>query len=180
MKVEETPNPENPLSFDLPKLLKRGGEANLQIDWNLEEISTTYSEAHQLGGELRAEASGDKVVVSGELNLGWSGPCRRCLDTTDGVDTLAVSEIYETDSTDGETFEIPQNQILDLRPMLQELILLALPLTPLCSHDCRGPIPEEYPAGSPDTQSEEHGIDPPIDPRWEALGALTFEEKESN
>tara|TARA_Y100001970_G_scaffold214255_1_gene261986 strand:+ start:3103 stop:3645 length:543 start_codon:yes stop_codon:yes gene_type:complete len=180
MKVEETYNPEDPLSFDLPKLLKRGGAATLQIDWNLQEISTTYSEAHHLGGELRADASGDKVVVSGELNLGWSGPCRRCLDITSGVDDLEVSEIYEPDYTDGETFEIPLNQILDLRPMLQELILLALPLTPLCSHDCRGPIPEEYPAGSPGSQGAEQNIDPPIDPRWEALGALTFEEKESN
>ena len=64
--------------------------------------------------------------------------------------------------------------------MLQELILLALPLTPLCSHDCRGPLPEEYPAGSPGGQSVEQDIDPPIDPRWEALGALTFEENESH
>ena len=178
MKVEETPNPENPLCFDLPKLLKRGGTASLQVDWDLEDVSTTYSEAHHLIGELRAEASGDKVVVSGDLNLGWGGPCRRCLETTRGVDELAVSEIYETDSTDGETFEIPLNQILDLRPMLQELMLLALPLTPLCSYDCRGPIPEEYPARSPGSQGTEQDIDPPIDPRWEALGALTFEQKE--
>ena len=178
--MEEAPNLENPLCFDLPKLLKRGGAASLQIDWDLEDVSTTYSEAHHLRGELRVDASGDKVVVSGELNLGWGGPCRRCLETTRGVDELAVSEIYESDSTDGETFEIPLNQILDLRPMLQELILLALPLTPLCSHDCRGPIPEEYPAGSPGGQGVEQDIDPPIDPRWEALGALTFEENESH
>ena len=72
------------------------------------------------------------------------------------------------------------DQILDLRPMLQEQILLALPLTPLCSDDCQGPIPEEYPARSKSQQEGNHNLDPPIDPRWEALGSLTVEAEEIN
>ena len=97
-----------------------------------------------------------------------------------GDNDLIISEIYERDSTEGETFELPMDQILDLRPMLQEQILLTLPLTPLCSDNCQGPIPEEYPARSESQQEGNHNLDPPIDPRWEALGSLTFEEEEVN
>ena len=180
MKVAPTPNQEDSLCYDLPKLFTRDGSVALPVAWNLKNLSTSYSEAQHLGGELRAEASGEKIVVSGELCLTWSGPCRRCLETTNGDNDLIISEIYERDSTEGETFELPMDQILDLRPMLQEQILLALPLTPLCSEDCQGPIPEEYPARSKSQQEGNHNLDPPIDPRWEALGSLTFEEEEIN
>tara|TARA_B100001996_G_scaffold119859_1_gene90709 strand:- start:120 stop:656 length:537 start_codon:yes stop_codon:yes gene_type:complete len=178
--VAAVPKPENPLCFDLPKLFKREGRAALEIKWQLENLSTSYSEAQHLDGQLSAESSGEKIVVSGSLLLTWSGPCRRCLETTSGVSELTISEIYESDFSDGETFEIPLDQTLDLKPMLQEQILLALPLTPLCADDCKGPIPEEYPAGITSEQDGEDDTDAPIDPRWKILGTINFDEKETN
>ncbi|MEC8974328.1 MAG: DUF177 domain-containing protein [Actinomycetota bacterium] len=173
-----TPNSDFPLCFDLPKLFQKAGSASLSVDWYLEDLSTTYSKAQHLGGELRAETSGEKVLISGELLLGWEGPCRRCLEITSGVFEVEISEVYEQDPTEGETFRIPSTHTLDLKPMLSEQILLSLPLTPLCSSDCQGPIPEEYPANSAQEEQQKSGNTEQIDPRWEVLGDLIFDEKE--
>ncbi len=175
-----TPNSELPLCFDLPKLFQKAGSALLAVDWYLGDLSTTYAKAQHLGGELRAENSGEKVVVSGKLLLNWEGPCRRCLEITDGVFEVNISEIYEQNPTEGETFGIPSTQTLDLKPMLTEQILLSLPLTPLCSSDCRGPMPEEYPANGTKEEGQNSVIEERIDPRWEVLGTMTFDEKEDN
>ncbi len=172
------PNSDSPLCFDLPKLFQRTGSASLSVDWRLADLSTTYSKAQHIGGELRAETSGEKVLVSGELLLDWEGPCRRCLEITRGVFEVNISEIYEQNPTEGETFRIPSTHTLDLEPMLSEQILLSLPLAPLCSSDCQGPIPDEYPANSANEEHQNSEIVEQIDPRWEALGELTFDEKE--
>ena len=57
---------------------------------------------------------------------------------------------------------------LDLEPMARDAVLLELPLAPLCSEECLGPLPE---CGtnwnlSPAT------VPRPVDPRWSALDAL--------
>ena len=175
-----TPNPESPLCLDLPKLFQKTGSVSLAVDWDLGGLSTTYSQAQHLGGEINAETSGEKILVTGKLALSWEGPCRRCLEITEGVSGLRISEIYEKNATEGETFEIPLTQTIDLEPMLHEQVLLSLPLTPLCSSDCKGPMPEEYPASAIKESDHDANVKDKIDPRWDVLGTITFDEKEEN
>jgi len=57
-------------------------------------------------------------------------------------------------------------------------VLLALPLAPLCTEDCRGPAPELFPTrveGEGEEPEEEEGPGPISDPRWAALAELDFE-----
>ena len=178
--MTETPNSESLLCLDLPKLFQKTGSVSLAINWDLDDISTSYSQAQHLGGEISAETSGEKIIITGKLALRWEGPCRRCLETTKGVSGLHLSEIYEKNATEGETFEIPSTQTLDLKPMLHEQVLLSLPLTPLCSSDCKGPMPDEYPASAIDKSDNDASSKDKIDPRWEVLGTMTFDEKEEN
>ena len=85
---------------------------------------------------------------------------------------LGLHPTYE-----GETYELPDSDELDLGPMLVEQATLALPLAPLCDSDCPGPAPDSFPAslaseaeGSPDDEADRR------DPRWAALDELTFDE----
>jgi len=178
--VTVAPNSDSPLCLDLPKLFQKTGSVALAVNWDLGDLSTSYSQAQHLGGEINAETSGEKIVITGKLSLAWEGPCRRCLEITEGVSGLHISEIYEKNATEGETFEIPSTQTLDLKPMLYEQVLLSLPLTPLCSSDCKGPMPEEYPASAINESDDDANSEDRIDPRWEVLGTMTFDEKEEN
>jgi uncharacterized metal-binding protein YceD (DUF177 family) len=70
-------------------------------------------------------------------------------------------------------------------------VLLALPLSAVCSEACPGPDPERFPAtvertagpggdgaarAEGDAAPGEGGDEPPADPRWAALRELRFEE----
>lgn len=57
---------------------------------------------------------------------------------------------------------------LDLRPLLAEQLLLALPMKPLCRQDCRGLCPQ---CGI-DLNEQSCDCEPPVDPRLADLAAL--------
>jgi len=126
-------------------------------------------------GVLVAESMADSLSVTGSLDVTWEGDCRRCLEPTQGVTTVEVQEIYEREPTEGETYQLPTDR-LDLEPMVRELVLLGLPLAPLCRTSCPGPAPAEFPA----TVESEPDADPPIDPRWAALDQVVFDADEES
>lgn len=107
------------------------------------------------------------VSVAGTAKASWVGECRRCLEPTAGGFEVEVDETYEERFTEGETYPIHDDTI-DLEPMLRELLMLGLPLSPLCREDCVGPAPEQFPVT---VQSDVV----PLDPRWAALDALRGE-----
>jgi uncharacterized protein len=107
------------------------------------------------------------VSVTGSAKASWVGECRRCLEPTAGEFEVAIDETFEERFTEGETYPI-DGDVIDLEPMLRELLMLGLPLSPLCREDCVGPAPDQFPV----TVEAES---PPMDPRWAALDALRGE-----
>lgn len=123
-----------------------------------------------LDGTLESISEG--VVLTGTVAVPWAGSCRRCLRDITGTAAVDVREIYEADPTDGETWPMANEQI-DVGPLLHDTALLGLPLAPLCADDCRGPAPEQFPAGVADDAADaEDDVTP--DPRWAALDGLEF------
>ncbi len=123
--------------------------------------------------EGEAESISNGVVLTGTASVPWVGSCRRCLTDVSGVAGVDVREIFETEPVDGETWPLVGDQI-DIGPLLHDTALLALPLAPLCGHDCLGPAPDRFPAvpepDGPDAEVQDDG--PPRDPRWAALDDL--------
>ena len=132
--------------------------------------------------DLEAEARGAEVVVTGSVRTGWSGDCRRCLEPVVGEVDLRVHEVMAPDEPGRSTPEAGDADAYllggdeaDLEPVVRDAVLLALPLSPLCTDDCVGPDPEWLPsAGSP----LEMGDGPVGDPRWAALDVLRFDESD--
>lgn len=123
------------------------------------------------------EATGVDIVLTGTVTFPWEGDCRRCLQPVRGEVTADLREIFEAHPVDGETWPVEADAI-DLGPVLREVVLLTLPLVPLCSEDCAGPDPERFPAtveqaGDEASEPEE----PPADPRWAGLAALRFDDE---
>ncbi len=117
--------------------------------------------------DVTVESQGETVTVTGTARGRWVGECRRCLETTGGEVEIQLSEVFEPDPVEGETYPLGRDA-LDLEPLLREAFALALPLAPLCDEACAGPDPEAHPVGTEDAG-------PPADDRWSALDSLRFE-----
>jgi len=165
------------LVIDIPNLFQRTGSLEqVECQWNPPEIVTSYSSAEALVGTLNVEALTEKIAVSGNIDLHWVGPCRRCLEEAKGITQIFIQEIFEHNAAEGETFEFPLGEKLDLKPMLAEQTLLSLPLAPLCSDACEGPMDTEFPIDSKQNQTNDREHNYKKDPRWAALDVLKFDD----
>ena len=131
------------------------------------ELSTSgvpATEAVEL--TLVLESIPEALTVTGSIRTRWSGECRRCLEVCSGALAIELRAVFEATPEEGETYAL-SGESVDLEPAVREAILLELPLAPLCSDDCRGPVPEAFDDGDGDESAR-----PPVDPRWAALDAL--------
>jgi uncharacterized protein len=126
--------------------------------------------------DLRLESVTEGVLVTGMVTAPLTGQCGRCLDPiTDEID-VSVCELFAyPDSVTDETTEEDEvhrtdGEYLDVEPMVRDVVVLALPWTPLCRPDCAGLCPtcgqrlDDLPAG--------HAHET-LDPRWAALARFT-------
>lgn len=131
--------------------------------------------------DLVLESMPSAVAANGTVDFEWVGECRRCLKEVHGRSQAEVHEVFEVHPTPDETFPI-EGSTIDLEPVVREAVLLRLPLAPLCGPDCRGPVPEEFPARpAGELEAEDAADDADAeggrrDPRWSALDALQFDD----
>ena len=126
-----------------------------------------------LDAEVMAMAGG--VEVTGTVGFDWWGECRRCLDDVHGHSDVEFREVAQREPVDEDVYEI-DGDLLDLQPLVRELVLANLPLAPLCAEDCSGPDPDRFPTTTEEAEeaaAAEAG--PAPDPRWSALDELRFE-----
>ena len=167
----------NPWVVDLRELGRRAGSL-LEFErtvpapagWKLELIGVPEGAPIEL--RLRLEAVMEGVLVSGEVDVPLAGSCARCLEPMEDSLELDLQELfaYEGSTTEATSEEDEVRHVvgdrLDLEPMVRDAVVLALPLSPVCSDDCRGLCVEcgrrldDLP---PDHSHEVR------DPRWAAL-----------
>lgn len=104
----------------------------------------------------------------------WEGECRRCLRPVGGELRCEVRELYrprppgEPPDQDEETYPL-RGEMLDLRPLIRDAVLLELPIAPLCRPDCEGLCPT---CGADLNEGDCDCAPPSADPRWAALDVL--------
>lgn len=121
------------------------------------------------------------ILVQGALQAALDATCSRCLnDFTAPLEFELEEEFFPTvDIWTGASLNAPEdfdgfpirgNHVIDLTDAVQQSIILAQPLAPVCREQCAGLCPEcghDQNLGAcgcrPDTS----------DPRWAALAALT-------
>lgn len=135
----------------------------------LESAEVTATELHI---DLQLEFAGEELIAQGAIKVDWNGPCRRCLEQQDGTSAVETREIFQRKPIEGETYYLDENEV-DLEPMVREVVLLNLPVAPLCSADCAGPDPDRFPTSV--VADEDSDAEPPADPRWAALSEITFD-----
>lgn len=120
---------------------------------------------------------GPEMLLTGSVIATLKTQCSRCLDDLGLNMDLPVSEIVHRhrepeDSPDDVLF--PETYFLDgeelnLEPIVDQTLVLGVPLTPLCRPDCQGLCPNcgtNWNEGTCDCTVEV------VDPRWDALKSL--------
>lgn len=143
-----------------------------EIDLDPEDVELV-GKAHFQGETERVEG---KAHLRGTIIAQVQTACTRCLETVEKGLTIEFEDIFVERSDDDEIdLELDEGQLdesvaedgtIDLKEVVREQILLAMPEHPLCTEDCRGLCPQ---CGGNrnliDCKCEENEIDP----RWAAL-----------
>ena len=83
------------------------------------------------------ERIGEGMVVRGTVHAPWRAGCSRCLQPVEGTIDVHVDELFETAPLEGETYLL-DDDVIDLEPLVRDVLLLELPPAPLCRDDCAG------------------------------------------
>jgi uncharacterized protein len=168
----------DPLLVDVAQLRQRTGNTTPFNDVVVLEglvVGDTSVVDSRVEIELTLEAIVEGVSVGGQLSVAAVSPCRRCLEEVALDLAVDVIEVFETDHEPGDTYPLGRDETIDLRPMVRDAVLLALPQLVLCGEECVGPDPERFPTSAPSASEAVEGAAPTGDPRWAALDDLDFD-----
>jgi uncharacterized protein len=121
---------------------------------------------------LTADALNGRIGVTGELSCRLRLLCSRCLTPIDEPFVIPFEEQFqvmkESDPEPDEDVDfVPvTEERIDLRPFMEEELLVHLPLAPICSEDCKGLCPE---CGTNRNEQACNCKTERLDPRLEAL-----------
>jgi uncharacterized protein len=122
-----------------------------------------------LRGKLRMTRNSRGILVQGTLHTALEGECVRCLDETLVKLDVPIEELYVYPPQPDAEFNLSDDGIMDLAPLVREEIIIDTPMGILCKPDCSGLCPncgENLNNGPCGCEREE------TDPRLAALKAL--------
>jgi uncharacterized protein len=147
------------------------GEGEPALDEDVRLLARTELEA-------RLVREGDKVTISGEIEATAEFDCDRCLAAIKSpirqrFELTYVPPIGSSDERvlgdEDLSIGFYRDDTIDVDDVVREQILLALPMTKLCTEDCRGLCPE---CGTNLNEASCECGRKQIDPRWAALKDL--------
>jgi uncharacterized protein len=122
-------------------LLQRGvGLEQFSFTSTMHGIEVTSShvdptEPIEVSGKV--EATGEGLLVSIQVATTWRGDCVRCLAPASGELVTSARELYVEGPTTDDVYGF-HGDVLDLSELVHDLLVLELPVLPLCRDDCRG------------------------------------------
>jgi uncharacterized protein len=162
----------SPLVVPVTDLLRRpGSQRELRVEVPADDLAAhaaRVTDGDPVVVDVVLESLSDGITVHGTVRARWVGSCRRCLGPAGGELLADVQELYQRHPVDEDAFAFDGDH-LDLRPMVRELVIVELPIVPLCGEACRGLCP----VCGADRNVERCGHDEtPVDVRWSALDVL--------
>lgn len=162
----------SPLVVNILELIRRPGTYK-DLDMSVPTSEFVFDDhriddSHEVRIDLHVESTSSGIIVDGRLGAGASGQCSRCLADLGLAIESDVQEIYQR-TPENEDINPLEGDQLDLRPMVRESLLLAIPEAPVCSPDCKGLCP----VCGVDLNRESCSCARPVaDDRWSVLDQL--------
>lgn len=96
-----------------------------------------------LSGTARITRTAQGLLVQAKMSASLSTECVRCLTGFSQPLTAQFTELYAftREAMTDSGLRVPDDAHIDLTPLAREYMLLAVPIGPLCSPDCRGLCP---------------------------------------
>lgn len=127
------------------------------------------ADADYLRGPLRLSRTKEGILVQGQLAVGVEDRCYRCLAPVSRAMDIEVEELYTYPASPSSEFNIGDDAMLDLAPLVRAEMIIQDSERVLCRPDCKGLCPT---CGA-DRNTETCACDDdPIDPRLAGLRAL--------
>lgn len=120
---------------------------------------------------LLLTAASDGIEVAGQVWGTLHLSCSRCLEEYEQDFKLDVDERFWFESApadETEGYEV-RDQVMDLEPMLRDVIVLSIPMRPVHAEDCKGLCPV---CGADLNVSDCRHAEPAVDARWAPLQRL--------
>jgi uncharacterized protein len=98
-------------------------------------------------GDVRLTRTNRSILVKGRVSTTIYMDCARCLNSFYCPVVLDFEEEYFPTHTisgfdlppdEEDMFTIDENQTIDLTEIIRQYALIAIPMKPLCSDDCKG------------------------------------------
>ena len=169
------------MRYNVAALLKAptGEVRRVEVDAPIELQTDGLTTAGPVHGAVLLMRSPDGVLAQGVLQVSARTECARCLAPVEVVIEFEMEEEFRPTievpggpkpdrSFEDQAVLIDELNVLDLREVVRQGLLLAAPVRPLCREDCRGLCPscgEDLNSG-PCTCAAEP------DPRWAGLRSL--------
>ena len=159
-----------PFRISVADLLKRpGAQRDISVAAPLAGLAGPGAEITgpiTVDGTLERVSEG--IVVRGTVGAHWEAACSRCLAPVTGEVQAHVDELFEPHPLEGETYLLDVD-VIDLAPLVRDVLLLEVPAAPVCRDDCAGLCPQcgiDRNSATCDCHTDE------LDPRWAALRSL--------
>jgi uncharacterized protein len=161
----------NALRVSVTDLRRPGAARDVDVSATLPGLRTDAVEVpsdQPVHAHLHLERVSDGIVARGEIDARWQGLCSRCLQPVAGATAVHVDELFEEAAVEGETYRL-DHDVVDLEPLVRDVLMLELPLAPLCDAECRGLCPN---CGTDRNTSTCDCELASADPRWAGLRSL--------
>lgn len=133
--------------LDITKLINADGES-LKIDAQVDLGFLSFN-GQDIKFKAPVCASGKASSIDGKVYLdlkcraNYVTACSRCLEDTECILDFNVNEVYSKSQLDNENDDviILNSNEIDLKEIIGQSFCCALPITCLCSEDCKGLCP---------------------------------------
>lgn len=92
-------------------------------------------------GTIRLSRTKEGILVQGKLHIGIDDECYRCLTSLERTVMLHLEELYAHPPKSHAEFNVGDDALLDLAPLLRAESLIAAGARALCQPDCKGLCP---------------------------------------
>jgi uncharacterized protein len=96
-----------------------------------------------LAGSVRVTRTPQGLPVQAKLRATLKSECVRCLRAFNQPLEIEFTELFafKPRSVTDSNLILPEDGHIDLEPLVREYMLLEIPISPLCSPDCKGLCP---------------------------------------
>lgn len=137
------------MQFHMQEMMSKGLKATVQEKLDVSGLFKGRADVIAAGPlHVSLEVAGYEgfVTVSGELSIDLEMACSRCLEPTKEHTVIPIFEKFKPASEETEPANADEDEEyvevagdkLELRPYLEEALLVFMPFAPLCSKDCKG------------------------------------------